>query len=340
MRARASQKVCLRVSFWPLLLAAAGALNWLVGGPHLVLSRHENYVTSLAFSPDGRFLASGSADRTIKIWHPATGNNLRTLPLEDSDRKEAVEAVAFSPDGKILAAGGRKIVSLWDTGSWTLRRNLRLDGVNPIESLIFFPSGALLVANSRDASAVWDVKTGERVPLKNKLLGAVASLSPDGNLLAAVPRGGYGGVRIWNTNNWQQLFLLKTTASSVVSSLAFSPNGSILAGGDGQNNLALWMTPDQQDVPNVLNKVGCGDAVTSLAFSPNSKWLAAIARRAEGFEGLSKPGCIRIFRIQDNQFSFMSWQTEPAGKGLAFSYDSKTLATPAQGDSIKLWRVD
>src|SRR4029453_3784247 len=175
--------------------------------------------------------------------------------------------------------------------------------------------------------------------VKNKYLGSVAALSPDGKLLAAVPSG-YGVVRIWNTNNWQPLFLLKPSARSVVFSLAFSPDGRILAGGDGQNNLALWTTPDQQYVPNILNKVGCGDRVTSLALSPNGKWLAAIASSASGFEGITKPGCIRLFRLQDNQFTFMPWETGPAGSGLAFSPDSKTLATPAHGGTIKLWRVD
>jgi len=327
----------LRVGFWSVL-GIIGALHWSFGGPRLVLSGHESSVISLAFSPDGRFLASGSLDHTVKIWNAVTGKNLRTLTLEDSGRKEAAEAVAFSPDGKILAAGGRKIVSLWDTESWTLRNSFRREGTNVIESLIFFPSGELLVANGSDGSAVWEVYTGQRVPVKEKYLGSVAALSPDGKLLAAVPSG-YGAVRVWNTDNWQRLFLLRTSVSSVVFSLAFSPDGRILAGGDGHNNLALWMTPDQQYVPNVLNKVGCGANVVSLAFSPNGKWLAALARRASGLEGISKPGCVRLFRLQDNKFTFMSWQTEPAGSGLAFSPDSKTLATPYSG-TIKLWRID
>jgi WD40 repeat protein len=328
----------LQLSFWSLL-AAASALHWLVGGPRLVLSGHDSIVTSLAFSRDGRFLASGSWDRTIKIWNPVTGENLRTLAIEDGGRKDPVEAVAFSPDGKILAAGSRKIVSLWDTQGWSFRGNLSVGGVNIIESLIFFSAGNLLVTKSDRASGIWDVNTGETVPGVSKYLGSVAALSPDGKLLAAVPSG-YGGVKIWNTNTWKELFLLSTSARSVVFSLAFSPDGRILAGGDGQNNLALWMTPDQQYVPNVLNKVGCGDAVVSLAFSSNSKWLAAIARRGSSLEGLSKPGCIKLFRLQDNQFTFMPWRTEPVGRGLAFSPDSKTLATPAQDGTIKLWRVD
>jgi WD40 repeat protein len=90
----------------------------------------------------------------------------------------------------------------------------------------------------------------------------------------------------------------------------------------------------------VLNKVGCGDDVVSLAFSPNGKWLAAIASRASGLEGLTTPGCIKLFRLQDNQFTFMPWETEPVGRGLAFSPDSKTLATPGASNTIKLWRVD
>jgi len=327
----------LRVSFWSLL-ALAGALHWWNGRPRLVLSGHENLITSLAFSPDGRFLASGSWDGTIKIWSPVTGTNLTTLAMEDS-RKDAVEAVAFSPDGNILAAGSRRIVGLWDTQHWSRQGNISLGGANAIGSLIFFPTGKLLVTKSDRAAAVWDVTTRERVLDVNNYLGSVAALSPDGKLLAAVPSG-YGGVKVWYTQSWKELFFLRTTVSSVVFSLAFSPDGRILAGGDGQNNLALWMTPDQQYVPNVLNKIGCGDEVGALAFSPNGRWLAAIAHGGSGFEALSKPGCIKLFRLQDNQFTFMPWQTEPAGRGLAFSPDSKTLATSGEGHKIKLWRVD
>jgi len=327
----------MRLSFWSLL-AAASVLQWLVGGPRLVLSGHENLVTRLAFSPDGRFLASGGWDRTIKIWNPVTGENLKTLAMVTSGA-DRVEAVAFSPDGKILAAGGSKFVSLWDTESWTLRRSFSLGGANEIASLIFFPTGKLLVVGNDRTSGVWDVTTGERVLGVNNYLGSNAALSPDGQLLAAVPSG-YGTVTVWNTSNWEELFRLRTSVSSVVFSLVFSPDGRILAGGDGQNNLLLWTTPDQQYVPNVLNKVGCGDGVVSLAVSPNSKWLAAIASRAPGLEGLSKPGCIKLFRLQDNQFTFMSWQTEPVGRGLAFSPDSKTLATTGDRYRIKLWQLD
>jgi WD40 repeat protein len=325
-----------RVGFWSLL-ALVGLLHWWVGTPRFLFG-HEGLVTSLAFSPDRRFLASGSRDGTIKIWNPDTGKNLTTLATEES-RREAVDAVAFSPDGNILAAGSRRIVGLWDTQNWSRQGILSLSGANAIESLIFLPTGRLLVTKSDHASSVWDVTTRERVLGVNNYLGSVAALSPDGKLLAAVPSG-YGGMNVWSTQSWNKLFFLRTTVRSVVFSLAFSPDSRILAGGDGQNNLALWTTPDQQYVPNVLNKVGCGDDVVSLAFSPNGKWLAAIASRASGLEGLTTPGCIKLFRLQDNQFTFMPWETEPVGRGLAFSPDSKTLATPGASNTIKLWRVD
>lgn len=299
-------------------------------------------VQALEFSPDGKILASGTRGGHAIFWDPVTGDKKHVFssdgdsisPAMGDSRKGPVEEVVFSPDGKILAAGSREIVNLWDTESWGRRRNLWLGGARAIKSLIFFPTGTLLATNG-----LWDVTTGERVLDMDKYLGSPAALSPDGKLLAAVPSG-YGSVSIWNTNNWERLFSLRTSVSSVVFSLAFSPDGRILAGGDGQNNLALWLTPDQQYVPNVLNKVGCGAGVVSLAFSPNSKWLAAIASRASGLEGLSKPGCIKLFRLQDGQFTFMPWQTEPVGRGLAFSPDSKTLATPGDGNTIKLWQVD
>jgi WD40 repeat protein len=328
--------VVLRLSLWSLL-GAVGVLHLMFGGPR-VLRGHEKLVSSLAFSPDGRFLASGSWDGAIKIWNPVTGENVTTLAMGD-EWTSPVQAVAFSPDGKILAAGSTRTVGLWDTQSWSLRRNLPLSESNRVASLIFLSPRQLLVTKSPGASAVFDVTGGANIPDVPTHLGSVAALSPDGRLLAAVPSG-IGGVTIWRTSDWRKLFSLSTSVRSVVFSLAFSPDGRILAGGDGKNNLPLWTTPDRQYVPNVLNKVGCGADVISLAFSPNGKWLAAIASSASGPAALTTPGCIKLFRIQDGNFTFMPWRAELGGKGLAFSPDSKTLATSGGGHTVKLWRID
>ena len=301
-------------------------------------------VLALGFSPDGKILASGTRGGFVNVWDPVTGNKKyvfqsdgnKTSPNIGTNPDSRVEAVAFSPDGKTLAAGTSQIVNLWDTETWRLRRNFWLSGRNAIKSLIFFPTGTLFAAND-GASGVWDVITGQRLLGMDKYLGSFAALSANGKLLAAVPSG-IGGVNIWNTNSWQRLFLLRTGVRSKLYSLAFSPDGRMLAGGDAHNDLALWLTPGTQHVPNVLNKVGCGFKVVSLTFSPNSKWLAVVASGAP-FPGL-KRGCIKIFRIQGNKFSFMPWRAAFGGKGLAFSPDSKTLAAPSGGNTIKLWRVE
>ncbi len=306
-------------------------------------------VLALGFSPDGKILASGTRGGLVTFWDPVSGKKKSVFQTDGKKSSpnigtvgHKVEALAFSPDGKTLAAGTWKIVNLWDTETWQLRRNFWLGGDFSIKSLIFFPTGQLFAANEK-ASAVWTIATGERVSGVDKRLGPLATLSHDGKILAT--GSGYG-LNLWNTGRWSLMFHLQMLGRKKVTSMAFSPNGKILAVGNAANELALWISSRWQRVPNVLNKVGCGGAVVSLAFSPNSRWLAARtvhsrARWVLFFLPLPEsPGCITLFRIKDNYFSFMPWRAEIGGSGLSFSSDSKTLAAASGMNTIKLWQVE
>ena len=119
---------------------------------------HDKAVSSVAYSPDGKTLASGSSDNTIKLWDVKTGKEQATL----EGHTDAVFSVAYSPDGKTLASGSvDKTIKLWDVATGKEQATLK-GHTEAVISVAYSPDGKTLASGSRDKTIkLWDVKTGK-----------------------------------------------------------------------------------------------------------------------------------------------------------------------------------
>ncbi len=213
--------------------------------PHHIatLEGHTRTVFSVAFSPDGVLLASGSFDDTVKLWDVETRTNIATL----EGHTRSVSSVAFSPDGVTLASGSSDgTAKLWDVAT---RTNIAtLEGhTRTVSSVAFSPDGSLLASGSSDGTAkLWDVATRTNIATllhdgigSNPWVASVA-FSPDGETLAAAQRNTIPNmIRLWDVATRRNIVFFEPPGGIV--SIALSPDGTILAAAQGNNGRAgLW----------------------------------------------------------------------------------------------------
>jgi len=245
----------------------------------LILNGHTAAVPSIAFSPDGKQLASGSLDKTVKLWDVSRGQEIRTL----TEPTAAVFSVAFSPKGKRLAAAGEdKIVRLWDLDTASEPRTL-VSGSPPLTmhghsrailGVAFSSDGQRLASASMDRTIkVWNARDGR---LERTLQGHTGNVngvvfSPDGNRLASASSD--TTVKIWDMCSGQEMQSLEGHTFDV-NCVAFSPDGKRLAsaGTSLDKTVKVWDAISGQET---LTLNGHTLGIPSVAFSPDGQQLAS-----------------------------------------------------------------
>ncbi|MEE8146090.1 MAG: hypothetical protein V3T24_00680, partial [Longimicrobiales bacterium] len=213
-------------------------------GETATLRGHEGGVRSVAFSPDGTRLVSGSNDDTVRLWDVASGTETATL----RGHMGGVGSVAFSPDGTQLVSGSDAgTIRLWDVASGTETATLR-GNERPV-SVAFSPDGTQLVSGSYETVRLWDVASGTVTATLRGHEGTVYSVafSPDGTQLVSSSSGrqlvsSSPNIKLWDVASGAETATLSGHAGTVYS-VAFSPDGTQLVSGSDDGTIRLGDVP-------------------------------------------------------------------------------------------------
>ncbi len=231
------------------------------------LRGHSSEIRSVAFSPDGQRLVSGSNDWTFKLWDIHTQQHIATLEHITGRIPSQIKAVAFSYDGQRLATAGRH-VKLWEVSTQTETATLQHDEY--AWSLAFSPDGHFLATGESGGTVkIWDVQKRQVISELEGDPRWVYTLvfSPDGRTLASA--GYKGRIKLWAVSNWTLLGTLQN--SGTVYNLDFSPDGKALAS-TGSGAVTLWSVQSGEEITSLT---GHSAWVFGVAFSPDAKTLAS-----------------------------------------------------------------
>ena len=331
---------------------------------------HSDGVWAVAFSPDGRRIATGSSDHTAKVWDAATAQELLTL----TGHNDWVSSVAFFPDGRRIVTGSAdQTAKIWDAASG--QELLMLAGHRHwITSVALSPDGRRILTGSHDQTAkLWDADSGDELRtlkastpwVTSRGIGGVA-FSQDGQQLATASHD--RTATIWDADSGQEI-LTVAGHDSAVWSVAFSPDGRFLVTGSYDRTAKVWDAATGKQL-FTLDCASIGSpGVSSVAFSPSGYriatgawndtakvWEASTGKELFTLKGHSDGVSSVIFSPDGQRILTGSrghtakiWEGNGGGEvltlnghnggisGVAFSPDGQQLATASDDHTAKLW---
>jgi WD40 repeat protein len=334
--------------------------------PLRTLRGHEEAVKAVAVSPDGKIVASGSADNTVKLWNLQTGEVIATL----TGHSKAVNSVSFSRNGNILASGSNdNTIKLWNISTHQVIGALT-NHTAAVNAVAFSPDGKWLASGSYDRSLrLWDVLSLHESVAFTNYSGPVIALafSGDGRQLVTASFETYDPVRIYDVEHLQQPDYRLFYQAGFISSVAFSPDGTTVAWALG-HAVVLWDVAHRKLITTLKEAPG----INSVIFSPDGTKLATSSdNRTVRLWDLGSKETIATFKGHASNVTSVVFS--PDGKALvsgsddhivkvwdisalrdrdvlrghsdgvyriAFSPDDKTLASASRDHTLRLWDVE
>jgi len=289
------------------------------GSPNL---RHGGSVLSLAFSPAGNYLVSGSDDHTLRLWEFGSGKEVRVF----SGHEDRVWSVAFSPDGQYLVSGSDDhTLRLWEaTSGKQIRAYAGHEG--RVWGVAFSPDGQYLVSGSSyNSLCLWESISGKDVRTFTGHRGWVLSVafSPDGKYLASGADD--RTLRIWEAGSGKPVRTFAGHEGRVLS-VAFSPDGQYLVSGSDDHTLRLWEVGSGQPVRIFT---GHENWVRSVAVSPDGKYLVSG----------SDDRTLRLWEVVSGQQVHAFTGHQGSVRSVVFSPDGKYLVSGSDDHSLRVWEA-
>lgn len=302
-------------------------------------------IFGVGFNRDGRTLATGNFNGTVKLWEIATGRLLRTL----DGHSDVVYKGVFSPDEKILASCSRDgKIKLWDLATGNVLRTLS-GHTGPVKGVTFSPDGRTIASVSNDGTLrLWDVATGlqhssfvhtESRDVDRSVYSVV--FLPNGKLIAA--GNGDGTISYWELASGKEIKILKGHTAGVFC-LAVSSDGKTLASGSDDHTVKLWDLKSGNETKTFADRKmeGVSEHVRAISLSPNGKWLASseVGFTSSGNQYNYVYKRIRIWNIKTGESVLSLDQPKFEINGVAFTPDSRWLAGAGADGIIKLWNLN
>jgi WD40 repeat protein len=330
-------------------LASAGADQlvklWKVegnGGKEIQTFRgHKDWVTSVAFNKEGFYLASSSVDRGVKLWEITS----REAPLL-AEHTAAVETIAVSPDGKQIASGSRdRTIKIWDRATGAEIASITAHGA-AVSAVVYAPGGAPLVSSGNDRMIrLWDPATFKELPrtaeqdmsYRNMVRGSpYMFVTPDGKRLLTwfpITQANLTTiVECFELASGKRLFSFNET-NRKVDSLAFCPNGKLIATGAKDGSVRLWKLEDNRAEMamggdwNLFDKIGVAD----LALSPDGATLVATSNK----------GAVKIADIARRDVRHtLTAHADVFIRSCLISPDGKRFVTVGYDNLVKCWDME
>jgi WD40 repeat protein len=340
----------IQVSDWKevLRLRRAGALAFSPDGRYLAMSEeediaivslsdgkalrilrgHKNIITCLAFSHDGKLLASASVDRTIALWNPSLGQVLRTM----TRHTDTVNAVLFSEDDRqLFSVGNDRAIRVWRVADGREMRRITGNLPGPAYKIAVSSDGQLVATILGAEIKLLDLRDGQvvRTIATQDAVITDVEFSPAGQFLAASlctsrspePESVclQGEIRLWNVADGQVVRVWGKEHKAPITEIEFSPDGQMLVSVDVQSQARLWRVSTGEEVWELE------DVRAPAAFSPNGKVLAL-----NGSDGVT------LWSLEDRQV--LAVIESFAAYDMVFSADGQVLIT-SNFDEIQFWGI-